>query len=671
MDKNTLKAFALSLAVTPLAAAFFVTRGLDSLENRSVDYRFSARGPVPVSNNVVIVTADDASFKRLGLWPWSRRDHGKLIDRLSAAGAKAIAFDILFLEKDEKDPASDRSLGQAAARSGRVIFGMLFHQSASEGGTPVDPDFPIDALHSDSVTVGSVNFTPETDGVCRRVPAWVDSHEEGLEGRPMPSLSLAAYAVAKGISVPQAIEELDIPVYEANAWNEYYLNFLGGYQTFPYYSFADVIEGQVPAEAFKDKIVLVGGTAVGLFDYKAVPNVPTFPGLEIHANAIENFLTRSFLSRVNPLWTLLLILVFGLGIGLISARIPTWAGLISAGVILAYYGACQYAFARHYLILDFVGPAFSVLASYVVVFFYRFRHERKEKRWIRDTFTQYMSPKIVDAITKNPDLLKLGGEDREMTVFFSDLVGFTSIAESMTPRELVAVLNEYLTEMSNVVFQHGGVVDKYIGDAIMAFWNAPIDQPDHAVQACLTALEQQARLKDLQERFAARSLPHIDFRVGINTGHMVVGNMGSQSRFEYTVMGDAVNMASRLEGANKSFHTRIMISEFTYQKAKDAVEVRPLDLLRVKGKNVPIQVYELSTRKGQLSPAQEKGFAHYREGLALYREKKFEKAIAALKETLAALPDDGPSRAYIERCENFIAFPPPPTWDGVYVMKTK
>jgi adenylate cyclase len=258
-----------------------------------------------------------------------------------------------------------------------------------------------------------------------------------------------------------------------------------------------------------------------------------------------------------------------------------------------------------------------------------------------------------------------------MTVFFSDLAGFTTISESMTPRELVSVLNEYLTTMSEIIFRHGGVVDKYIGDAIMAFWNAPLEQPDHASLACLTALDQQDALRELQSRFAERKLPHIDFRVGINTGHMVVGNMGSAARMDYTVMGDAVNLASRLEGANKSFRSRIMISEFTYQKARDAIEVRPLDLIRVKGKTVPIQVYELVDRKGALTPDQKNAFGHYAEGLKLYHDRQFARAMDAFKKTLGLLPHDGPSRTYIERCETFIAFPPPPAWDGVFVMTTK
>jgi adenylate cyclase len=361
----------------------------------------------------------------------------------------------------------------------------------------------------------------------------------------------------------------------------------------------------------------------------------------------------------------------GLGCGLLAAVYPTWAGAVTAAVIFLYFVLCQTLFFKNFFLLDFVAPSVSAGFSYVVVFFYRFITEKREKRWIKNTFSQYMSPKIVEAITKNPDLLKLGGEEREMTVFFSDLAGFTTISESMKPAELVKVLNEYLTEMSNIIFYHGGVVDKYIGDAIMAFWNAPINQPNHAVLACHTALDQLKKLSDLQRRFAERKLPMIDCRIGINTGHMVVGNMGSHNRFDYTVMGDSVNLASRLEGANKPYHTRIMISEFTYEKAKDEIEVRQLDLLRVKGKAIPIKVFELAARKGELSPEQKKAFSLYGDGLAFYLDRKFKKALETLKKVLEFFPEDGPTQVYLERAERYIAVPPPKEWDGVYVMTTK
>ncbi|MBI4396471.1 MAG: adenylate/guanylate cyclase domain-containing protein, partial [Elusimicrobia bacterium] len=251
------------------------------------------------------------------------------------------------------------------------------------------------------------------------------------------------------------------------------------------------------------------------------------------------------------------------------------------------------------------------------------------------------------------------------------LVGFTTLSESMGSAQLVEVLNEYLTEMSDIILKHDGVVDKYIGDAIMAFWNAPIEQPRHASLACFTALDQMEQLAVLQKRFAERGLPFIDCRIGINTGVVHVGNMGSKTRFDYTVMGDTVNLASRLEGANKPYHTHIMISEFTCEEAKDDIEVRVLDLLRVKGKTIPIKVFELLARKGQLTPDRQKAFALYQDGLNFYYDRKFEKALEKFKKVGEVLPEDGPSLLYMERCRDYAAAPPPKDWDGVYVMTTK
>ncbi len=540
---------------------------------------------------------------------------------------------------------------------------MLFQ--VGDDGAPANPLLPLQQHKNHPFRVGSVNIFPEPDGVSRKIPVWM---EYGTE--TFASLSLAALAAAEQKTPEDLLPELGLPL--EGLWNELNLNFAGGFQSFPYFSYVDVLRGRVDATLFKDKIVLVGGTATALFDFMAVPNVPVFPGLEVHANALDNYLNKNYLRRVSGVWVALLILLFGLGCGFLTARVPAWVGALSAlGAVIGYFAVCQTLFSRRFLVLDFVAPALSLAAAYVTVLFYRFLTEEKEKRWIKGTFSQYLSPKIIEVITADPSRLRLGGEEREMTVFFSDLAGFTSISEAMKPQELVAVLNEYLTDMSEIILKNDGVVDKYIGDAIMAFWNAPVDQPRHPALACFTALESIERLKVLQKKFAERKLPAIDCRIGINTGTMVVGNMGSKNRFDYTVMGDSVNLASRLEGANKPYHTHIMISEFTYEKAKDDVEVRQLDLLRVKGKAIPIKVFELVARKGQLTEEQKKAFALYRDGLAFYMDRQFKKAVETFKKVLAIIPHDGPSEVYIQRAEGYMAAPPPKDWDGVYVMTTK
>jgi len=671
MKKGRLISLTLSVLVTLTVLVAYLQGKFDVLEHKAVDARYGWRGLVEPHNDLVIVSVDEKSIAEMGQFPWPRGVHAKLISTLTKAGAKAIAFDILFLENDKDHPEGDVLLGEAAEKSGKVVFGMVFDQSADN--TAIDPKVPIDELAQEHVLIGSVNIFPEVDGVNRALPAWVD-----FAGQKVPGLSLAALAISRGVTPEKLLEELNLPT--VGSWNELYLNFLGAKVSpegklespFPHIPFVDVITGRTPAAFFQDKIVLVGGTAIALFDYTPVPNIPNFPGLDVHATALHNFLSGNFLRKAGSHWTLLLILGFGLFGGFLFARVAAWQGAGAGVVLLAgLYAVCQYLFVRKFVVLEFIAPATAVLGTYVAVLFYRFMTEEKEKRWIKGAFSQYLSPQVVEVLQNDPSKLRLGGEEREMTVFFSDLAGFTSISEALKPTELVTILNEYLTDMSDIILKHGGLVDKYIGDAIMAFWNAPVDQPRHAEQACLAAIEQIQKLGDLQRRFSERGLPLIDCRVGVNTGPMVVGNMGTKAKLNYTVMGDAVNLASRLEGANKPFHTHIMISEFTYEKAKDAVEARELDLLRVKGKAIPIKVYDLVARKGDLTPAQKDAFFHYEEGLKYYRDQKFERAIESFRKVQSYLPEDGPSDVYIKRAQDFIATPPPAGWDGVYVMTTK
>jgi adenylate cyclase len=297
--------------------------------------------------------------------------------------------------------------------------------------------------------------------------------------------------------------------------------------------------------------------------------------------------------------------------------------------------------------------------------------EGREKSAVRSAFSRYLSPKVVEAVLDNPDMLSLGGSRRVMTCFFSDLAGFTSISEALSPEDLVQLLNRYLSIMTKVILRHGGTVDKFEGDAIMAFWGAPLIQEDHARRACMAALEQQAEMDKFRAWAISEGLPELRVRMGLNTGPMIVGNMGSEERFDYTVMGDSVNLASRLEGANKAYNSYIMISETTYSEVEDHVEVRELDLLRVKGKQEPIRVFELMAAAGQLSPEKRALRAEYEKGLSLYRAMEFEKAATAFEAALAMTPDDGPSQVYRERCRAYQKEPPSPDWDRVFTMTSK
>ncbi|HQC10828.1 MAG TPA: adenylate/guanylate cyclase domain-containing protein, partial [Smithellaceae bacterium] len=320
--------------------------------------------------------------------------------------------------------------------------------------------------------------------------------------------------------------------------------------------------------------------------------------------------------------------------------------------------------------LNLVYPLITMATIYLGITIYHYFKEEREKKKIRGAFQYYLTSSVINEMLKDPGKLKLGGDKKDLTVLFSDIRGFTTISEKMTPEELVALLNEYLTTMTNQVFHYDGLLDKYMGDAIMAVFGAPLDQPDHAERACRTALAMMKELRKLQDKWKAEGRPVFDIGVGLNSGDMVVGNMGSEMRFDYTVMGDMVNLGSRLEGTNKEYGTNIIISEFTYEKVKDAMCCRELDGVRVKGKLKPVKIYELLGEKKDEAAFRDllEGFG---KGLALYREAKWDEAIAAFQSVLAARPNDTPSKVYVERCKNLKENPPAEPWDGVFVMTKK
>ncbi len=317
-----------------------------------------------------------------------------------------------------------------------------------------------------------------------------------------------------------------------------------------------------------------------------------------------------------------------------------------------------------------------VIIPLVVFLFYTLVEKRREiaereKRKVRGAFQQYVSASVIEEIMKHPEKLKLGGEKKNVTVFFSDIRGFTSISEKLSPEELVKLLNEYLSAMTDIIMKNGGLVDKYMGDAIMAFWGAPIDDPDHAKKCCEASLEMKEKLTELQKKWTKEGKPPLNMGIGINTGDVVVGNMGSEQRFDYTVMGDNVNLGSRLEGVNKEYGTTIIISQFTYEKIKDHdFVIRELDMIKVKGKNEPIKIYGMAGKKGAVDKEMLKSIEHFNKGLQLYRQRKFKEAVKEFNSAVK-INDDPASKMYVERCEAFRKSPPPKDWDGVFVMKHK
>jgi adenylate cyclase len=427
------------------------------------------------------------------------------------------------------------------------------------------------------------------------------------------------------------------------------------------------------AEFIKDRILIMGATAIGVYDLRVTPFQENFPGVETHVNVIGNLMSQKFL-KTHPnefRYILTAVIGFGLIVSLALTHLGALYGLLLTALMIGGITAIdRFLFNKLGFVATTALPVVLIFTIYVVITFYKYFTEERKKAQLRSTFSKYVSPAIVDEILSNPDNINLGGRKQKMSVMFSDVRGFTTISEKLEPTVLSDVLNMYLTPMTNIVFANKGTLDKYMGDAIMSFYGAPIYFEDHAIHACRCALQSIEKLWELQKDFQARGLPKIDIGIGINSSDMSVGNMGSEIVRSYTVMGDAVNLGSRLEGINKEYGTRIIISEFTHADVKDKFTSREVDWVRVKGKYQPIKIYELIC-EGAPKEDKQQLLNHYNEGYRLYRESKFQEALECFNKALIVLPDDPVSKLYVERCQDYIAEPPPAHWDGVFIMKTK
>jgi adenylate cyclase len=641
-----------------------------NLENAFVDLRYWIRGVVSPDPRIEIITIDEKSLGELGLFPWPRKTHAHLIQRLTQAGARAMAFDLLFTDRDPDHPEDDFLLGEAAATSGRTAFATLFNRTPE--GLPANPLLPIPELQRNNVGVGLVNIFPEKDGATRHFPLWVQQNDILI-----PSLSLAAWSAAERKPPEDLLAQFPPPVDSRSPWNEAYLNYTywqesGGTRSpFPSTSYVDALRGRVDPNRFTGKILLVGATAPGLFDAKSAPGAPVIYGVEIHANALNNLLKGNFFrtQATSGLWLMLTLILFAVGSWLLMSHSSTFAGGATVVMVLVgYYYVCQLAFNRN-ILLPYAAPLIGFLATYFNALVYRLFIADREREKIRNTWSRYMSPKLVDLLIQDRGVVAAG--NRDVTIFFSDLAKFTTFSEQYPPAELVAFLNVYFSQMTDILFKHDITFDKYIGDCIMGYGNAPLEQPDHALQTCRAALEQVAALPALHKQFAERGWPPLDFRIGLHTGTVLYGDLGSHSRSNYTVMGDNVNVASRLEGANKMFGTKILISETTFQAAQNGIEARELDLLRVEGKTKPLRVYELVALKESIAPLQRQAFLVFADALRLYRERRFGEARTEFLRAQDLIPGDKPAALYVGRCDLFLRTPPPADWDGVFVMTSK
>ena len=731
---------------------------LQSVEQSSLDLRFEMRGARPHDERIVIVGIDEQTLQKIDSFPLPRKNYAALINKLSAGGARVIAFDVTFptpesnsggealrklqaelgasaspaLQKQIQDLelASDQDAALAAAmkNSGNVVLGHIFLDSQPDpklaeeyfniawahvfpqelpvgfkSGQSVDlgqvwkangglvkqgVEANISKLADSAASFGFINIVPDSDGTLRHALLMIRYQDQDFfpsldlevvrNYEKIPDQQVAAYIAPNGLERIQLGGHTLRPASDGSAL----LNYTGPYRTYAQYSMWDVISGNAPPEAFRDKIVLVGATALAIGDIRNTPfpgQDAIYMGVEVHANIIDNLLhseepERGFLKRgPNEMMVDIgFILVFGLVFGFLFSRVtPLYSTITVLVALTAYAWFVYFSFAHKGQWLSFVIPAGTLAANYAAITSLRMIREERAKRNIRKSFSQYLSPGVIELIEKDPEkYIRPGGESKELTVLFSDIRGFTTISEGLTPDQLVQLLNEYLGQMTEIVFATDGTLDKYIGDAIMAFWGSPYPQEDHASRSCACALRMAGGLAKLNGKWQAAGRPPIAIGIGLNTGLVNVGNMGSARRLSWTVMGDNVNLASRLEGITKQYHVQIVISEATYRQVSSQFVCRELDKIRVKGKNRPVNIYELMDVAAEKSKY-EKLLEQFDRAMAAYRSQNWREAAALFTDVLLKFPDDGPSQVFLERALEFSQSAPEGEWDGVYVMKTK
>jgi len=680
-------AFAIALLVHGLKVA-------RPLEWKSWDARLRLLAqPERAGQDIVIFLIDQYSLdfyeKQQGLpWPWPRQIYSAVIDFLRTGGAKAVFIDLFFTESSRSGVEDDEDMARAMARAGNVFLPLsLSQKEESEDAVPAETlerfalsgadlpgrsfpparsvSPPVDVLLRATRGAGNVLFVPDSDSIFRRLPL-----ASTYRGLLIPSIPLALAKYVRG--------EEKLPPIPVDSSGQMIIRYHGPVGTYETYSIASIVnswalmeegqEPQVPPSEFAGKTVLIGANAPGILDNRATPLSGVSPGVEIHATVLDNILREDFI-RIPPgavFFGFLFIISILTAIGASLLR-KIWQLVVLFIFLLALpCGAVWLAFRVGYW-LAFVVPEFAVVAGFIAASLLNYSVEGKQRRFIKNVFKHYLSPDVIERVIENPALLRLGGERREVTSFFSDVAGFTTISEALSPEELVDLLNEYLSEMTEIILSSGGTLDKYEGDAIIAFWNAPLEQPDHALRACRAVLRCQGRLLELQPRFQEKYGRAIAMRIGLNSGPAVVGNMGSSRRFDYTAMGDTINLAARLEGACKLYGIRTLVGEETYRRVQVEIAGREVDVIRVVGKTKPVAVYEILAEKAALTAEETSKLGLYGEARDAYKRREWDKAAAYF----ANLEGDPLAAVYKERCLALKQSPPAEDWDGAFTLKTK
>jgi adenylate cyclase len=670
----------------------------ENFELKTYDARFNLRGDMNTeADNICIVAIDDQSF--LGLnrrWPFSRSLFAKAILNLAEAGAKLIILDIEFTEPDEKNRRGDLVLAAAIKRAGNVLLsGKLVTEYTSNDifNSYLLP--PISLLLDAGATWGLINILEDHDGFIRRYLLFVKREDQVYYPLSIQAFRYLQGNLNKKIKIEDegyfVIGNRRIPKKD---FNSMLINYRGPAKSFPTYSLSsilddvdfelfgdedtDIFEIHKLEGTFKDKIVLIGATAEELqdnkftpfFEYKGIKR--KMPGVEMHANALSTLLRGDFIVPQNAFLRLFLVLLLSFVSMLLTKWLKPFRGLLAVvGILVAYLIWSFYSFIHNLVWIHLTAPTTAIILSYFGNVVHQTLTEQRERIRIKKTWQHFMAKSVIDNMLESGEMPTFGGERRELTVLFSDIRGFTTYTERHASQEVVQRLNEYLSSMVEVIFKNEGTLDKFVGDEIMAIYGAPIPYKNHAEKACITALQMVSRLRELQRAWSHNNQDYFQIGIGVNSGKMIIGNLGSAQLFDYTVIGDEVNLGARLEGTNKQYGTTIIISEFTYKLVRRKVIVRELDLVRVKGKKKPVRIYELRGMGSIPRIEKELVIDVYHRGLKYYRERKWYQALTEFKRILEYFPTDGPTRVYIKRCLGFIENPPQESWDGVYEFTTK
>lgn len=707
---------------------FFQPEFLRILELKSFDLRLQLRGSFKTESEVVIVAVDEESIEKIGRWPWSRKTMAELVAAIDKASPKAVGYDIGFFEPEnslvskelvkvfhflQKEGKIDarvkdffekelmentpdfglaKTLAQASALQILGYYlnfkktdtkeltpfftakytGVKILQQESKFSTPkafkLKSNLSLFLKAADKQAY--FNVIPDIDGTYRRYPlviAYGDSYLMPLALALFSKNKSSFLVVGKGGILGIEVGKKFIPTDEQGFL---FLNYRGKAQSIPHIAAWELFTSKQKLSLLRNKYVIVGVTAPGVYDLRVTPFGVAYPGVEIQATALDNLLKGDSFIRPGfaPLLDLAIIIFLWFTVSVGLYLFSPFISLIFTGLLAFGFSWFNFMMLKSKLyLLNLTFPLLTLILTYILLLSYRLLFSDKQKRELRKAFSKYLDAKLVEKIVKEPELLKLGGEKRELTVLFSDIRGFTSLSEKLSPEQLVSLLNEYLTEMTQIILKHNGLLDKYIGDAIMAIFGTPVPYKEHASFACKSALKMLVKLEELNKTWENRLSIKLNIGIGINTGEMVAGNMGSIERFDYTVMGDNVNLASRLEGLNKYYGTNILVSESSYECVKEEFKFRLIDKVRVKGRKKPVKIYELLTEEKFEEFI--KIATDYNEFLKDYFNGAFEQAQIKL-EKIAVVYKDSVLDLYKQRLVELIANPPS-TWDGVYTFEVK